>query len=237
MQTKQLNLNPELYFDQVLNEAKDILFTAPILYQINSMSNSQLHFLFSQLYHFVELFPCFLGALLWQTDNEVIRFALIENLIDEAGGSENINSRNYNHTHARLLKTFVQQLSPAKQVAEQNIHTKILISQFNKLFVHSTFIEAMSAMACMENWSNSWFNILYSELQQRKQFSQEELYFFELHLSLDEQHGSILKEILLPLLNDTDNYQLLKNGAFTAASIWRNFYQELAQTMQLESEL
>lgn len=223
-------MKPDNYFDQVINQTAEILLSVPILSQIHIMPSSKLHFLFSQIYYFIEMFPGFLGTLIWQTNNEKIRFALIENLVDECGGFDRIRNRDYSATHSGMLKKFIEGINGSRGVlAEKSVHTKIFIRNFEKLFINSTFIETLGAMASMESVSTKWFNLIYQQLIKRNEFSEESLYFFKLHIQMDEDHGDVLKETLIPLLKNNEDYVLFKNGAMTSVNNWKNFYFALAE--------
>lgn len=228
-------MNPEKYFEQVINETAVTLISAPILNKLDVLATHQLHFLFSQIYYLVELFPGLLATLIFQTNDIGIRFAIIDNLVDEFGGIEKIRNNDYSSTHSQLLKCFLEKLStetPAKLV-DKATTTKIMLSHFRKLFIHSTLVEVLGAMAAMEGASTKWFNHLYQKLIARKEFSDDDLYFFKLHTVMDEDHGNILKEKLLPLLTDKENLAFFKNGATTAALISKHFYIGLSKEMEL----
>lgn len=222
-------INANQFFEQTINETAKALISSPILQQLDILPKGQLHFLFSQIYYLVESFPGLLAALVLQTNDENILFSIIDNLIDECGGIERIQNRDYSATHSRLLKSFIEKLSNTDAVAEKSIHTKLMLSNFKKLFINSTFIEALGAMAAMEGASVQWFNHLFQKLKTRNEFSTQDLYFFELHTVMDEAHGSALKDVLIPLLTKYDNYALFKSGADTAALISKNFYLGLAE--------
>lgn len=225
------------YYNQVMNQTAETLLSIPILSRIDSLTTKQLHYLFSQIYYFVEKFPGFMGLIIWQTNNEGVRFSLIDNLVDECGGFEKIRNRDYSATHSGMLKTFVEKLDlENSSLAEISCNTKIMLSDFNKLFIHSTFIEALSALASMEGVSTRWFDLIYRQIKQRQEFSEEELYFFKLHTIMDEMHGDILKETLIPYLISKENYALFRNGAINSVTIWKNFYQAITEEMDLCKE-
>ena len=229
-------MNASEFYDSVINQTISMQLSPPVLSRLTEMENKKLHYLFSQIYYFVNDFPSLLGALIWQIDDERIRFALADNLIDELGGANNIHQRDFSQTHSRLLKRFIESIDPENGgIFPRSIHTKILQESFNRLFLHSSPLEALSAVATMEGTSSYWFNLLYKQLLAREQFSPEEMYFFELHTRLDDEHGSILKDVLLPSLKDADSYALFKHGAISAASFWGTFYASLTEEMKAMS--
>lgn len=223
----------EQHVDQIVNDTADTLISAPILHQIDILTRSQLHFLFSQIYYLVESFPGLLAALILQTNDDAIRFAIIDNLVDECGGIEKVRSRDFSATHSQLLKQFIEKLSDkaTPAIAEKSAHTNIMLSHFKRLFFNSTLVEVLSALAAMEGASTKWFNLLYKKLLVRNEFTGDDLYFFELHTVMDEEHGDVLKETLLPLLTNDENLALFESGATTAGLISKNFYIGLANEM------
>ncbi len=228
-------INSETYFKHVMQETADTLLSAPLPHQIDTLTTQQLHFLFSQIYYLVQSFPGLLAAVLLQTHDADIQFAIIDNLIDECGGVEKIQSRDPRATHSQLLKTFVERLAgtASPTLAVQAVHTKLMLANFRKLFIHSTFVEVLGAMTAMEGVSTQWFNLLHQKLVARNEFSQDDLYFFALHMVMDDIHGDILKETLMPLLTSYERQVFFRNGATSAALISKNFYLGLSEEMAL----
>ncbi len=214
------------YYDSVLSEGKNVMFSSPLLHELDIISKEKLHHLFSQIYYFVNNFPGYLGLLLWKANNEKIRFVLTENLIDECGGFQKIKDLDYSETHANLLKRFLMAFE--KPLAEKSQHTIQLMESFDHFYIKSTLTETLASMACMEGISSEWFNLIYSQLLQRDEFNSHQLYFFDLHTSLDEIHGDVLKDTLLPMLTDDLTRNLFKIGAMTAATIWAKFYDGIS---------
>lgn len=215
------------FYNNLINQTAEILLTSPVLSRINQLPIPQLHFFFSQLYYFVEIFPGLIGMLIWQTNHQEIRFVLIENLIDECGGFEKIKDKNFSGMHSNLLKKFITLTGMGNVLAKKSIHTEALINNINKLFLNSSLIEILGILTCMESVSTDWFNLLYRQLKERHEFNEDDLYFFKLHTEIDEEHSYVLKEILMPLLTKQEDLILLQNAALNSVNNWRNFYQDI----------
>lgn len=225
-------LKSELYYDLLVEEVSSILLSSPLLLKIDMLPLSQLRYVFSQLYYFVDLFPGLLAALLWQCPDERIRFAIVENLVDECGGIEKINARDFTATHSGLLKKFVMRLDRNNPLfPTKGIEVDILINSFKKLFIYSSHIEALGAMASMEGMSTKWFGLIYEKLLNRHEFSSSDLLFFEIHLQIDDGHGNAFKEVLMPLLKNKNDFVLLRHGILTSVNIWKTFYENLAEVI------
>ena len=228
-------MNSETYFDKTIENFREQLLATPILNQLTDLNNQQIQFLFSQIYYFVKAFPGYLGILLWKTNNKHIRFAITENLVDEHGGIDKINKKDFNMIHSRLLKNFIKSTNPTlSKLADKSIHTKILMSNFDRLFLNATLVEALGMMTAMESISVKWFSLLYHQLKKRGEYSNEALYFFELHMSLDEEHGSILKDILMPLLKNKQSIMLFQESVETISLVWKRFYYGIAEEIANE---
>lgn len=222
------------YFDEAVKKVVTELLSTPILNQLADLNKKQLRYFFSQIYYFVDAFPGYLGILLWKTNNNSVRFTITENLVDEYGGIEKIMQRDFAGMHSNLLKKFVEKIDPSVNgLADQSKHTKALLTHFNDLFISASLIEALAAMASMENIAPPWFDLLYNQLKQRNTFSNDDLYFFKLHMSIDVEHGDVLKETLIPLLKDEKCYALLQRGIDAAASNWQRFYEGITQEMAM----
>ncbi len=220
-------INSKQVIETVVNKTRNALLSPRILHNISTMKKTDLHALFSQIYYLVEAFPGFLAGILIRTNDDAIRFAVIENLVDECGGFDNLKAQDKSSTHPQLLKTFVEGLSYG--LAPQSAHTKVMLSNFNQMFTHSSLIEILGAMTAMEGASSAWFVFLYNQLKARGEFSKDDLYFFELHTVMDEDHGDVFRALLLPLLIDEESHAFFNNGAMKAASISTNFYLGLSE--------
>ncbi|MBX9585806.1 MAG: iron-containing redox enzyme family protein [Gammaproteobacteria bacterium] len=219
-------MNFDEYFTKMALECEESLLSAPLLNSIDTLTTNQLHYLFSQLYYFIEQFPGYLGALLLKSTDKSILFVVSQNLVDECGGIDKLDANIYTSSHSALLKDFITK-SIGKPLAEMDIYTRILIESFRKLFTNSTLIESLSAMTIMESISNKWFSLVYDRLLKRNEFSELELYFFKIHISLDEVHGNALKNVLQSLITDYNSSILFRHGALSAMSYWDNFYTGL----------
>lgn len=220
----------ELYENTIL-EVEGRLLSAPLLNRIKDMSGEQLHYFFSQIYYFVDLFPGFLGSLLQKTNNKQLQFAIVDNLVDECGGIEKLKRNDFSGAHSCLLKKFLHLFD--YPLATKSIHTTILIDSFNKLFVNSTLIETLAAIASMECTSTKWFNLILEQLHQRSEYTKDQLHFFELHTVVDEVHGDVLRDVLLPMIRDKKSSILFKHGVMTSLENWLRFYSAISDEIGL----
>lgn len=227
-------MNVDNYFDEEVQKSVSNLLQVPILNRLGKLNNEQLGYFFSQIYYFVDAFPGYLGILLWKTNNNDVRFAIADNLVDEYGGLERITKRNFSGMHSNLLKNFIESIDTTnKGLVAKSESTQKLLDSFDDLFINSSLIEAFGSMACMENIGPPWFKLLYNQLNERKIFSKEDLFFFSLHINVDVEHGDILKKALIPLLKNADSYNLLQKGINTAASNWYKFYEGITEEMNM----
>ena len=83
-------------------------------------------------------------------------------------------------------------------------------------------------MASMECMSSEWFALIYEQLIKRDQFNKTQLYFFELHMSIDDDHGNIFKRELLKLVKTNEERQLMQQGIMLSIQHWLNFYEKIS---------
>src|SRR5215204_1091412 len=108
--THHLLENPENYFSRLVQEAQKKLLSEPFLHQLEGCDKKALHYFFSQLYYFVDLFPGLLGIVLSRIPDKNIQFVIVENIVDECGGIENIKKNDFTQTHSELLKYFIEKI-------------------------------------------------------------------------------------------------------------------------------
>lgn len=216
------------YFNACVSEASDKLLSVPLLQKLHIISQQELHCFFSQLYYFVDFFPGLLGILITKTTNKRIRFAITENLVDESGGMQNILSNDYSGVHSELLYRFIHSIDESKcSLAKISPSTNNLMKALQDFFLNASLIETFGAMASMECMSTSWFTLIHKQLVSLGRFNENDLNFFALHMSLDDDHGNVFKEELISLIERDSDLQLLAKGIKTSIQCWLNFYAGL----------
>lgn len=229
---KKLNTTAD-YFDKQVGMFSQELLSAPLLNSINNLSLEELKYFFSQIYYFVDIFPGLMGIMLFKVKENNIKMLITENILDEFGGEQNIKARNQSGMHSQLLRNFINKLSTenSNALSIAGNATNNLLKEFEDFFLKSSEFELMASVAAMECISTEWFQLLYSQLKTLNLFSDDDLHFFTLHICLDEEHGDILKEAILPKLSTKENKLMFEKAIFTTSSIWLKFYKNLVIEM------
>src|SRR5579862_4826875 len=92
------------FYDSVASEIQEVILSVPLLHRMDELTSEQIRFFCSQYYHLVQAFPRYLGALIWLSTDEKVRLTLVDNLVDECGGMENIEKQNLLQTHPEIFR-------------------------------------------------------------------------------------------------------------------------------------
>jgi pyrroloquinoline-quinone synthase len=215
-------------------ELKDHLaVTHPFLSKIENLNDAQLKVFASQFYLYVRMFPRLMGAVVYNVPDETSRLPLILNLINECGGLEYMEKLDNSHTHPALFRRFTQKLGINDDDLEKTKplpSTKNLIQTYEKLYLNSPPIKAMGAVG---PGTECIVPIMYvpiiEGLRKQNKFTKDDLYFFSLHLPIDEEHCEMICKALSPDMDDKKNQKLVRDGALEALDARKKFWDGLSK--------
>ena len=224
------------FLKKLQEELKDHLaVTHPFLDKIGSLNNEQLKIFASQFYLYVKMFPRLMGAVIYNVPDEISRLPLILNLINECGGLKYMEKLDNSHTHPALFRRFTRKLGIKDEDLEKSKplpSTKQFIEVYEKLYLKSPPIKSMGAVG---PGTECIVPIMYvpilEGLRKQKKFSEDDLYFFSLHLPVDEEHCEMICKALTPNMDDKKNQKLVRDGALEALTARKKFWDGLAKAI------
>ncbi len=220
--------------DELIVELRGDLLRHPFLGRFSTMGTDSLRVFAEQFYCFVQMFPRYLGALLWVVPDEHLRAIIISNLVDECGGIEAVDRADSSVAHPTLFRRFcgalnIHEHELAKVVALES--TTEFLRDYERLILHSSFLTAMGAMGPgNESLSTKWVPVL-NGLRARSEFSERDLEFFIVHQPADDVHGSAMCAALLPHLNTSQDWEEMVCGARAAVNARLCFFDGLQQVL------
>jgi pyrroloquinoline-quinone synthase len=145
----------------------------------------------SQYYHHVAAFPTYLSALHSQTDDPTIRRHILNNLVEEEGGSPN---------HPELWMTFAERLGLTREqveTAELWPETRIFIEGFRKICREAGTPAGLSALYAYESQIPAVSESKIQGLRQFYGFDNPEGYrYFSVHIEADQEHSRVERQLL-----------------------------------------
>jgi pyrroloquinoline-quinone synthase len=150
-----------------------------------------------QYYHYALAFPTFLSAMHAQSDDIVIRQAILENLIEEERGDEN---------HPELWLRFCESLGVDRDevlAGDANASTRHLIATMKSLAREGALHEGLAALYAYESQVPAVAKAKIEGLAKWYSISKErDIAFFSVHMEADVNHSATSRELLTSLCND-----------------------------------
>jgi pyrroloquinoline-quinone synthase len=168
-----------------------------------------------QYYHHVAAFPTYLSAAHARCDDQSTRKQLLNNLIDEEGGSPN---------HPELWKQFaaalgVNEVDLAK--AEQQPETKALIRTFRNVCGQKTTAEGLAALYAYESQIPPICESKIDGLKKHYAVTDPADYeYFTVHLEADRQHAAAEREMLNSHITDANIDQVRRSVGDILDALW-----------------
>ena len=135
------------------------------------------------------------------------------------------------HTHPALFRVFTRALGIKDEDLEATqplLSTQHFIETYKKLYLESPFLKAMGAVGPGTECAVPVMYVPILEgLKKHGKFTDKELFFFDLHLPIDEEHCTMICDALTPYVDDEANQELVRNGALEALESRKRFWDGL----------
>ena len=218
---------------EISEEAKEKMLNSWVLGDLKFLTKEQLMFFFIQFNYFVNKFPQYIGAMIYNSDSPLVRNILAKNLIDELGGDDNIQKNNASEAHCVLYKKFLISFGVNEEIINKSNPlpcTIKFINTCNEIYLNSHILKALSAFGLGNEGIPKWHRI-YSYLKSFGNYNENDLKFFSVHIDVDSCHSDdIIKAILLFIENEND-LAIVKEGAMEMIDARYNFYNDLYKEM------
>lgn len=215
----QEELRPSI--DEILNHA--------FIKRLNeaSLTREQLEFFVKQYHIYNSYFPRLLGALASSITDDKTRMPIIENLWEEHGSGILENS------HRILYEKFAACVGVTKKDLE-NVEvlstTAICCEHLLDTCQDEDFITSLGVLGPgTEYFTNDEYKLILEGLQKYPFMTEEALYFWEVHISLDEDHYSEMLGAIEPWAKSTENRYKIKVGAKKAIDLEILFWDGLEE--------
>jgi pyrroloquinoline-quinone synthase len=159
-----------------------------------------------QYYHHVAAFPTYLSAMHANCDDQATRKQVLNNLIDEEGGSPN---------HPELWKNFANSLGVEDAElarTEKQPETKKLIDTFRSVCGHASTAEGLGALYAYESQIPAICESKIDGLKKYYGFTKPEHYeYFSVHIEADRAHSASEREMLSRYINN-QNFESVRTS-------------------------
>lgn len=214
-----------------LREGINKILKHPFLGRINDawLNKEQLIYFVEQYSVYCRYFPRFLAAAAANIPDDKTRMPIVENLWEEHGEGKIEQSHRilYNKFAASLGLT-VEHLDQVEPLATTRICCENLIN----LCHDGHFLESLGALGPgTEFFTNEEYSIIEQGLKKYDFLTDEDVNFWTVHISLDEDHYSEMIDAVRPWANNLENKYLIKSGAKKAIDLEVLFWDGLEDNL------
>ena len=214
-----------------LREGIDKILNHPFLRRIDDawLDKKQLQYFVKQYSVYCKHFPRFLAAAAANIPDDKTRMPIVENLWEEHGeGKIEKSHRILYNNFAASLGVSAEELNAAKALPTTSICCENLLN----LCHDGHFIESLGALGPgTEFFTNEEYSIIANGLKKYDFLTDEDIEFWLVHISLDEDHYSEMLEALEPWAKTLENRYLIKTGAKKAIDLEILFWDGLEDNL------
>ena len=214
-----------------LREGIDKIIKHPFIKRIDDawLNKEQLKYFVEQYYIYCTYFPRFLAAAAANIPDDKTRMPIVENLWEEHGeGKLSLSHRILFEKFALSLGLDKEHLSNVKPLPTTQICCENLIN----LCHDGHFLESLGALGPgTEFFTNEEYSIIQRGLKKYDFLTEDDIYFWTVHISLDEDHYSEMLEAIEPWAEKLENRYLIKSGAKKAIDLEILFWDGLEDNL------
>ena len=189
------------------------------------LNKEQLQYFAGQYGIYCNYFPRFLAAAASNIPDDHTRLPIVENLWEEHGEGD------YTKSHRVLFERFAL----ATGLSKEDFHeteaiptTEICCEHLLDICQDYDFITSLGALGPgTEFFTNTEYSIIKSGLNKYDFLSEEDIEFWTVHISLDEEHYSSMVEAIRPWTRSLESRHLIKTGAKKAIDLEILFWDGL----------
>jgi len=221
IQELEQELAPEI--DQILDH--------PFIHRLEDgwLNRRQLQYFAGQYYLYCFHFPAFLSACAANVPDDETRMAIIENLWEEHGEGDITKS------HRTLYLRFAESIGMSKKDLEEIPKlstTQICVENLLTLCKHEPFLVGLGALGPgTEYFTNQEYIKIQTGLRTYGDLSEEDIFFWTAHISLDEDHYADMMAPVSKHLIDVASFAQLRKGAKRAIELEKFFWDGLENNL------
>lgn len=194
-----------------------------------SLDREQLKFFVEQYHVYNSYFPRLLAAVAANITDDKTRMPIIENMWEEHGSGQLVNS------HRVLFEKFASAVGVDKNKldeVEPLSTTSICCEHLLQTCLDDDFITSLGVLGPgTEYFTNDEYLIIQEGLRKYDFLTDEDIYFWTVHISLDEEHYSEMLDAILPWANSPENKHKIKVGAKKAIDLEILFWDGLEDSI------
>lgn len=188
-----------------------------------------------QMYQFSKAFNRILASVMANCPDDEAQFVILENLFDEMGQGD------FSKAHPILFRRFTRALGISDDELAQldpTPETEQLIETYLNLAPKYGYLAALGGICfASEGIVNTLYRHLEKGIEQVKNFTRDDLIFFELHIDLDDDHAEHLAQLIQPRLKSVEDHHRINDAIQMAMNARYRFFDGVQRRTQEQLEL
>ena len=222
------------FFDQLGKELQpqiDKILHHPFVSRIKDgwLNESQLKYFVGQYGIYCDFFPRFLSAAAANIPDDPTRISIVENLWEEHGSGD------INMSHRILYEKFATAFDfnpDTLRDIEPLGTTEICIENMLHICRQDHFLIALGALGPgTEYFTNKEYEIIVGGLRKYDFLTDDHLTFWDVHITLDEDHYGDMVKSIDPWMFSEENQKLVEKGAKKALALEYIFWEGLEDNL------
>lgn len=177
-----------------------------------------------QFYHCYGNFNEYIALLIPRIPDEAMRILMARNLVDELG------NLSVDKTHPALFRRFLRalDLGPEDWASERPLPAVSLHVDRHYRLCSTDLLRGLATIGPGTEWSvPNWFTKVVHGLVRYRQFEDEDLAYWTVHITLDMEHSSDAELLLQHYATSEEAQRGLREGAFLSLDATRLMLDEL----------
>ena len=211
-------------------QAEHPFWSNPLLagFAQGSFTRDDLRFVFSQYHHYSKNFTRFIAAVMANCESDLFRAQLSENLWEEGGGCEP------DRRHAQIFRNFLTRTMGIEnpEALEYEPYTRHFVREF---LVQSLRASPMAGAAFLSLGTEGIVARMYQIMVKgltKAGIPSEELEFFHIHISCDDEHAVTLENMMASYANEPGWYDTCLAAMDHALQLRNEFFSSLFDSLQ-----
>lgn len=198
-------------------------------FESGSLSLIDLQFVFGQYSFYSRNFTRYLAGFMANSDNDMHRAQLVENLWEESGEAD------LNNRHAELFRRFLTHgLGLVLDELEATPATQVFVNEVLSFCLRSPAHESSAFLSLgTEGIVPRMYSLFIKGLQQAG-ITDEHLDFFHLHTACDDEHAVTLEKIMVSYASDPGWFESCRRALTFALDLREQFFEQLYQQLQVQ---
>lgn len=198
-------------------------------FKAGRLSIGDLRFVFGQYSFYSQNFTRYLAGFMANSDNDMHRAQLVENLWEESGETD------LNQRHTMLFRCFlIQGLGIRPDDLTATPATQVFVNEILSFCLRSPACESSAFLSLGTEGIVPRMYTIFIQGLQKAGVADEHLTFFHLHTTCDDEHAVTLEKIMLSYASEPGWFETCRRSLAFALDLREQFFERIYQQIQVQ---